>query len=39
MIREQYDDVYYDWVENHVFLDFLDHEDEECFANPQEGSL
>ena len=32
MRRAQYDDVYYDWVENRVFLEFLDYEDEECFA-------
>lgn len=32
MRRAQYDDVYYDWVKNRVFLEFLDYEDEECFA-------
>ena len=32
MRRAQYDDVYTEWVENEVFLQFEDYEDEECFA-------
>ena len=32
MNRAQYDDVYFEWEEDKVFIDFLDYEDEECFA-------
>lgn len=30
--KAQYDDIYTEWIENHVFLEFDEYEDEEAFA-------
>ena len=32
MRKAQYDDVYFIWEEDNVFLEFENYEDEECFA-------
>jgi len=30
--KAQYDDIYTEWIENQVFLEFEEYEDEEAFA-------
>ena len=37
MNKAQYDDVYTEWLEGQVFLQFEDYEDEECFARILQG--
>ena len=32
MNKAQYDDVYTEWLEDNVFLEFENYEDEECYA-------
>jgi len=32
MNRAQYDDIYYEWEINRVFIECMDYEEEECFA-------
>lgn len=32
MRKAQYDDIYTEWVEANVFLEFEDYEDEESFS-------
>lgn len=32
MNKAQYDDIYTEWIENHIFLQFDDFEDEESYA-------